>query len=154
MLFPSIKTIFSLILHPFSTIFPSGRHAGRLSLHFPRVNLQPLPLFFGQERRYRFIYPLMILIQLFFLFLRHQLRGCGHLWYDAAYLRDEAGKEQDQDKRIELYAQAAELVKTAPTSIMTLYCQEKAYAYRDTIENYAAGTFNNFYRIHEWKMAE
>ena len=73
---------------------------------------------------------------------------------EAVDLINEAGKEQDQDKRIELYAQAAELVKTAPTSIMTLYCQEKAYAYRDTIENYAAGTFNNFYRIHEWKMAE
>ena len=26
-------------------------------------------------------------------------QGCGHLWYDAAYLRDEAGKEQRRGNR-------------------------------------------------------
>ena len=31
--------------------------------------------------------------------LRHQFRGCGHLWYDAACLRDEAGKEQRRGNR-------------------------------------------------------
>lgn len=69
-------------------------------------------------------------------------------------LINEAGNEQDKDKRIKLYAEAAELMKSVPTTAMPLYCQEKAYAYRDTIENYAAGSFNNFYHIYEWKIAE
>lgn len=73
---------------------------------------------------------------------------------EAVDLIKEAGKEQDQEKRIELYAEAAEKLKTAPTFTMSLYCQQKAYAYRDTIENYAAGSFNNFYHVYEWKMAE
>lgn len=66
----------------------------------------------------------------------------------------EAATELDQDKRCELYKEAAEYLVKAPTTRMSLYCQEKAYAYRDTIENYAAGSFNNFYHVHEWKMAE
>ncbi len=66
----------------------------------------------------------------------------------------EAAEELDQDKRCELYKEAAEYLVTAPTTRMSLFCQEKAYAYRDTIENYGAGSFNNFYHIHEWKMAE
>lgn len=66
----------------------------------------------------------------------------------------EASEELDQDKRCDLYKEAAEYLVTAPTTRMSLFCQEKAYAYRDTIENYGAGSFNNFYHIHEWKMAE
>ena len=73
---------------------------------------------------------------------------------EAYDLMTQAGKELDQNKRIELYKEAAEALKYAPTSTYSLYCQQKAYAYRDTIENYAAGTFNNFYHIYEWKMAE
>lgn len=73
---------------------------------------------------------------------------------EAYDLMAQAGKELDQSKRIELYKKAAEALKDAPTSTYSLYCQQKAYAYRDTIENYAAGTFNNFYHIYEWKMAE
>lgn len=73
---------------------------------------------------------------------------------EAQDLITEAATEQDQDKRCELYKEAAEYLVTAPTTRMSLYCQEKAYAYRDTIENYGAGSFNNFYHIHEWKMAE
>lgn len=73
---------------------------------------------------------------------------------EAYDLMTQAGKELDQNKRIELYKEAAEALQYAPTSTYSLYCQQKAYAYRDTIENYAAGTFNNFYHIYEWKMAE
>lgn len=73
---------------------------------------------------------------------------------EAVALINEAAKEQDQEKRVKLYADAAKALETVPTRMISLYCMEKAYAYRDTIENYAAGTFNNFYRVHEWKMAE
>lgn len=65
-----------------------------------------------------------------------------------------AANEQDKEKRIAHYAEAAEILTTAPTTVMSLYCQEKSYAYRDTIENYDAGSFNNFYHLYEWKMAE
>lgn len=73
---------------------------------------------------------------------------------EACDLLLDARKEIDQNQRIKIYAKTAEILKSAPTKLLTLYCQQKAYAYRDTIENYAAGSFNNFYHVYEWKMSE
>ena len=73
---------------------------------------------------------------------------------DAYNMLQEAASEIDQAKRVELYKNAAEILKDSPTTSIPLYCMEKAYAYRDTIENYDAGTFNNFYNLYQWKMAE
>lgn len=68
-------------------------------------------------------------------------------------LAAEALKTTDQNERKELYKEIA-VDQQAEANVITLYCQEKVYAYPETMINYEAGTFNNFYNVHKWAIAE
>lgn len=72
---------------------------------------------------------------------------------EAKALCAQAASSLDKEERVELYAQIAEHLK-ADANVITLYCQEKAHAYNDKLINYEPGTFNAFYKVHLWAIAE
>lgn len=70
---------------------------------------------------------------------------------EAKEVTAKAAATNNQNERKELYKQLAE-IQQAETPVLTLYCQEKAYAYNDKMINYEAGTFSNFTNIHTWAI--
>lgn len=70
---------------------------------------------------------------------------------EAIDLTAEAVATTDKEARKEMYAELAE-IQQEEVPLITLYCQEKAYAYPEKMINYEAGTYSNFRNVHLWAI--
>lgn len=70
---------------------------------------------------------------------------------DAVKISNEAATTMDKEKRKELYKELAEL-QQEDVPIITLYCQQKMFAYPETMINYDAGTYGNMVNVYKWAI--